>query len=114
MNKNALIFFAVVSSLSMTLAIIASLIFTIHGIYLIWMFPLELLIVASVGFFVCKYMIINKAQYQKIYNFYVRFNPFARFNPMAAIPNIATYRPYISLIGTSIFLFVISLLILIG
>jgi hypothetical protein len=108
MNKNALIFFAVVSSLSMTLAIIASLIFTMDGIYAIWTFPAAFLFFYTISFFVSRYKLINKAQYQKMDNF------FARFNPVAAIPNMATIRPHIALVAPSIIFLFASALLLLG
>jgi len=108
MNRITLISFAIISSINMTLAIIASLIFTMDSIYLIWIFPPILLLFSAVAFFVCKYMLINKAEYQKMDNFV------ARFNPIAAFPNMASYRPNLILIGTSIFLFLFSFLLFVG
>jgi hypothetical protein len=78
------------------------------SVYLIWIFPSAILLFFAGDFFVCKYMLINKAQYQKMDNF------FARFSPMAAIPNLAFYRPHIMLVGSSIFLFFFSLLLFVG
>ena len=108
MNKIALIFFAVVSSLSMTLAIIASLIFTMDGIYLIWTFPLALLFAFACAFFCCHYMLVNKAMYRRMLNF------FAKINPTAAIPGIEVFIPTTVFIGFSIFGFFFALLLFVG
>jgi hypothetical protein len=91
----------------MTLAIIASLIFTMDSTYLIWIFPPILLLFSAFAFFVCKYMLINKALYQKMDNFIAKFNP-------VAFPSMASYQPNLILIGTSIFLFFFSFLLFVG
>ena len=91
----------------MTLAIIASLIFTIDSIYLIWIFPPILLLFSAAAFFICKYMILNKAEYQKMDKFVAKFNPIA-------FPSMASYQPNLILIGTSIFLFFFSFLLFVG
>lgn len=108
MNKNVLIFFAVVSSISMTLAIAASLLFTMHSLYLIWTFPPIILFALASSFFVCRYMLIDKERFKRMNNY------FARFDPIAAIPNMEVYFPLTIFIGSSIFLLVFSLIMFVG
>lgn len=108
MNKNVLIFFAIVSSISMTLAIAASLIFTMDGIYLMWTFPFSLLFAFACAFFCSRYMLVNKAMYK-------RMNAsFARINPIAAIPGLEVFIPTNVLMGVSVFGCFIALILFLG
>jgi hypothetical protein len=86
----------------------ASVIATIRGKYLFWLFPGFLFVVFGIGYFSCWYMLTNREQYRKLLAF------FAKFNPIAKIPNLEVYLPNFLLVNLALLTGLFSLMTLLA